>query len=124
MVLDDCSCVLCNQNCEETCFHLFFECPFSRDCWAVLSINWNLNLSPLDMVLHARIDFNNQVFREVVITACWTIWKIINSVIFDKRQVNIFMWKKQFKEEFSLVCTKASQSKQAAFIFWRDGVFV
>jgi hypothetical protein len=31
--LDDYNCVLCNTNTEETCFHLFFTCPFSAACW-------------------------------------------------------------------------------------------
>ena len=36
MHLEDYSSVLCNLGCEETSFHLFFECSFSRDCWAPL----------------------------------------------------------------------------------------
>lgn len=42
MHLDDYNCVLCDLNCEETCFHLFFECPFRRDCWATIPIVWDL----------------------------------------------------------------------------------
>ena len=74
MALNDYDCVLCNLAPEETCFHLFFECPFSRDCWATIPISWNLNLSPLDMILQARADFDNIIFREIFITACWVIW--------------------------------------------------
>ena len=69
MTLDCYNCVLCNLDCEETCFHLFFECPFSRDCWSTIPINWNLNLNPLDMILQAREDFGDAIFREIVITA-------------------------------------------------------
>jgi hypothetical protein len=32
-------CVLCSKDREETTFHLFFTCPFSRECWRHLSIN-------------------------------------------------------------------------------------
>jgi hypothetical protein len=62
-VARDYSCVLCNSGCEETMFHLFFECPFSRDCWLTIPIIWNMNLSPLDMILQARADFDNVIFR-------------------------------------------------------------
>jgi len=54
MHLDDYSCVLCNTGSEESSFHLFFECNFSQSCWRSISINWNLNLPPLDMMLNAR----------------------------------------------------------------------
>ena len=83
MHLDSYHYVLCNLNCEETCFHLFFECPFSRDCWSTIPINWNLNVRALDMILQARENFGNANFREIVITACWIIWTTRNGVIFD-----------------------------------------
>lgn len=44
MQLDDYSCVLCSSNIEESSFHLFFECNFSKDCWASIPIDWNLNI--------------------------------------------------------------------------------
>lgn len=68
--LDDYSCIFCNSGAEETCFHLFFECPFSNTCWQSISINWNMNLQPLDMVIDARTTFGSPIFREVIITAC------------------------------------------------------
>jgi hypothetical protein len=120
MALDDYNCVLCNLGCEETNFHLFFECSFSRDCWATIPINWNLSLSPLDMILQARADFNNAIFIEIAITACRVIWNTRNDVIFDNGQINIHLWKRQFKEEFGLVCTKARASRQVHLSAWRD----
>ena len=89
MHLDDYTCVLCNSEHEETCFHLFFECPFSHACWNTIPISWNLNLQPLDMVIEARESFGNSIFREIFITACWIIWLTRNSIIFDNGQVSI-----------------------------------
>ena len=120
MTLDCYNCVLCNLDCEETCFHLFFECPFSRDCWSTIPINWNLNLNPLDMILQARENFGDAIFREIVITACWTIWNTRNGVIFDNGQVNINLWKRHFKHELGLVCARAKRARQAPLSFWRD----
>lgn len=31
------NCVFCNPK-EKTCFHLFFECPFSTDCWNSINL--------------------------------------------------------------------------------------
>lgn len=88
MYLEDYSRVLCNTNTEESCFHLFFKCPFSRACWNTLSICWNYNLNPLDMLLQASADFGSSIL-EVVITACWEIWKARSGIIFDGKNSNI-----------------------------------
>lgn len=120
MHLDDYNCVLCNLGCEETCFHLFFECPFSRDCWATMPIVWNLNLSPLDMILQAREEFHNVIFREIVIMACWIIWTTRNSIIFYNGQRSIELWKRNFRVELGLVCTKAKASRSTLISLWRD----
>jgi hypothetical protein len=111
MFLEDYSCVLCDQGCEETSFHLFFECSFSCDCWATIRIAWNLNLSSLDMMLQARADFGSVIFREIIITAYWVIWNTRNKIIFDNGQRNLTLWKRQFREELGLVCTKAKSNK-------------
>lgn len=98
MDLKDYSCVLCDLGCEETCFHLFFECSFSKDCWATIPILWNLNLSPLDMILQARIDFDSVIFREIIITAYWVIWNTRNKIIFDNGKT-IFKCGKDFSKK-------------------------
>jgi hypothetical protein len=120
MALDDYSCVLCNTGCEETSFHLFFDCSFSQASWNSISIIWNRNLQPLDMIIEARTTFGNPVFREIFITACWTIWTTRNAFIFDNEHFSLPNWKRVFKEELGLVCTKAKPSRQPAFNLWRD----
>jgi hypothetical protein len=118
--LDDYNCVLCNDACEETCFHLFFECAFSKDCWSTLPINWDLSLNPLDMILKARADFDSVIFRELFITGCWVIWTTRNGVIFDNGRVNVSLWKRHFKDELGLVCAEAKPARQASISLWRD----
>lgn len=51
MFLDSYTCVLCNSAQDETLLHHFFECLFSRWCWGFLTIDWNVQLSPNDMLL-------------------------------------------------------------------------
>jgi hypothetical protein len=94
MHLDDYSCVLCNIGSEESTFHLFYECNFSQSCWGSISINWNLNLRPLDVMLNATEQLGSQIFREIVITACWAIWTLRNSIIFDNGHCSIAAWRR------------------------------
>lgn len=122
MFLEDYSCVLCNNRHEETLFHLFFECPFSESCWNSISISWDLNLQPLDVIIAARQAFGNPIFREIFITACWAIWLVRNGVIFDNEQGNLHTWRRRFKEELGFVCTKAKPTKQLLLSSWRDSL--
>jgi hypothetical protein len=124
MHLDDYSCVLCFSGTEETAFHLFFECSFSQDCWSSISISWNLSLPPLDMVIDAQTNFGNAIFRELFITACWVIWTMRNSVVFDNEQVSLNLCKRIYKDELDLVCIKANEKRQAPLSMWRDSFHV
>jgi hypothetical protein len=119
-LLDDYNCALCNTNHEETSLHLFFECPFSKECWDSIPIHWDLSLPPLDMVIVARTDFGSSIFREIFITACWVIWKTRNVVIFDNAQASVDFWKIQFREELGLVCIKTKLDKHLTLSLWRD----
>jgi hypothetical protein len=63
------------------------------------------------MMLQARADFGSVIFREIIITAYWVIWNTRNKIIFDNGQRNLTLWKRQFREELGLVCTKAKSNK-------------
>lgn len=55
MQLDTYSCVLCVENIEEDIQHIFFECPFSNNCWTFLNIYWDTSLDFQFMLLRARV---------------------------------------------------------------------
>jgi hypothetical protein len=76
------------------------------------------------MVIQARSDFGNPQFREIFMTACWIIWTTRNKVIFDNGQINISIWKREFKEELDLVCAKAKPSRQTQLSLQRDSYSV
>ena len=120
MHLDDYTCVMCSQGCEETSFHLFFECSFSKECWETIPISWDFNLNPVDMIVWARLQFGSPIFREIFISACWIIWNTRNGIIFYHGQKNIHVWKRQFREEIALVCNKARPSVSSALSSSRD----
>jgi hypothetical protein len=72
------------------------------------------------MILQARADFDNVIFRGIIITGFWVIWMTRNGVIFDNGQIDINLWKRQFKEELGLMCIKPKPARQAplSFSFW------
>jgi len=72
------------------------------------------------MIIEARTSFGNNIFREIFITARWIIWLARNEVIFDNGQIDINAWKRHFREEFGLVCTKAKPARQLQLRQWRD----
>ncbi len=57
------SCVLCSTGMRETTLHLFFQCPFSSECWAQFGVIWDSSLSFGEMLFAAK---NSYVF-----TLCW-----------------------------------------------------
>lgn len=120
MHLDDYSCVLCQNGPKETCFHLFFECPFSTDCWNSINIHWNFNLQPLGMIIQARTDFGNRIFREIFISACWTTWKARNGIVFDNQAATLLAWRAALKEDFGQVCIKAKKSIADPLFIWKE----
>ena len=102
--------------------HLFFECPFSTACWNFVGIRGNFELPCLDMVLQARSDFGRSFSREILITACWTIWTSRNRLIFDAIPCSFISWKESFKNEIGLVCIKAKPSLAGALRLWLESL--
>jgi hypothetical protein len=89
------NCVLCSQNREETIFHLFFSCPFSKACWNHLNINWNLDLNFHNMMRSAKQQFPSSFFMEFMVGA-WHIWKQRNNLIFRSNVPSLQSWKAGF----------------------------
>jgi len=70
------------------------------------------------MVIRARNAFGNLICRELVITACWIIWKTRIGIIFDGEYCNLSKWKLDFKEELALVCIKAKRVRKIELKPW------
>lgn len=66
MYLDSYHCVLCQSSVEETSEHLFFKCPFAKDCWIELTGVTLLNGSSItECILQIR-DLTHPVFCMMV----------------------------------------------------------
>jgi hypothetical protein len=46
-------CVMCDSGEEETIDHLFFDCEFAKECWAIIHIDWDMSLPLLDRYTQA-----------------------------------------------------------------------
>jgi hypothetical protein len=109
------SCVLCQSNREETTFHLFFLCPFSRECWRSLHIVWDFNLDFFSMMDEARRKFQNEFFMETFLIGAWLIWKQRNAFIFNRGSPSNLSWKAGFLEEGHLQSIRMTGVKKIAF---------
>ncbi|TVT98983.1 hypothetical protein EJB05_55684, partial [Eragrostis curvula] len=113
-------CVLCQSPPEEDLEHLFFSCTFSRWCWNLLNLQWNRALSVEDRIEHLCNQNNLCFIKELVIVACWAIWKHRNAIIFDNKNVSLQNWKREFKEEMALTVIKAKGQKKREMKIWLD----
>jgi hypothetical protein len=74
------------------------------------------------MVLEARGQSGHAIFREIVITGCWVIWTMRNSIIFDNGTCSLSLWRSRLKDELDLVCIKANEKRRIPLTVWRDSV--
>lgn len=85
--------VLCSGHERESLKHMFFVCPFCQRCWRGIGINWDLDLSVIDLIQAGKVTSLLSCFREIVIIMCWKIWKLRNNLIFNKGVVWLSVWK-------------------------------
>jgi hypothetical protein len=113
---NDFTCVLCDLKREETTFHLFFNCPFSKRCWKHLNINWCYQTDFFTTFEMARHTEGSPYFMEIFSIAAWQIWKQRNNFILDRGRPSFESWKSNFLLEASLQAHRLSAGKQSAFL--------
>jgi hypothetical protein len=101
---EDTHCVLCPTDAYEDRFYLFFECNFSQRLWNYLQIDWTQGLDIQTSASAAKADFSKPFFMQVVIIACWNIWKQRNGKKFQRERPSFSGWKCKFIHDMSLLC--------------------
>ena len=86
MDLQDFNCVLCSALVEESLVHLFLECLFVIQCWALISVQSSQHPDHFQSLQSLKDQLRVPFFMEIIILMCWTIWRARNDLIF--RQVN------------------------------------
>jgi hypothetical protein len=117
-VTDETHCVLCPARIYEDRLHLFFQCNFSQRIWCYLQIDWSLSQDLQTAASMARADFGKPFFMEVVIIACWNIWKQRNEQIFEAQRPSFKGWKRNFVHDLSMLGHRIKKKHHAALMAW------
>ena len=117
-VTKETNCVFCAAHVYEERFHLFFGCNFSQRIWNYLQINWSLSGDMFLAVAAARRDFGKPFFMEVLITACWHIWKIRNDKIFNQERSSFAKWKRNFIHDITLLSHRLKRKYVHSLMLW------
>lgn len=115
-IQDNNNCILCHQQREETAYHLFFACPFSRRCWEQLGIIWEYSVDFYAMMDRARAAFQHPFFMEIFTISAWHNWKQRNNFIFNGSQPSFEEWKNHCITEITLQGHRLKPPKQQDFL--------
>lgn len=113
-------CVMCNTRALETIDHLFFECPFARECWLKLGITWDTSPELLDRYAEARASHTTPCFTEVTMIATWELWKLRNDKVFQRHQQTLALWFYNFKFQCISQSVRFKDDLRSAFCIWLD----
>lgn len=64
---------MCTTGAIEAIQHLFFDCPFTKDCWDRIGFNWDGSLDLLDRLLQASNYHGIPFFTEAALMAAWEL---------------------------------------------------
>ena len=121
-VTDNYDCVLCPAQILEDWRHLFFTCQFSSRVWNYLQITW-VSASFADALVTAKKNFTGPCFMEIVILACWGIWKQRNNWIFKNIKPTFRGWKVVFCYEVTLLKFRVKEAVVLSLSSWLDNLF-
>lgn len=122
MHLESYNCVLCLQSTEETCQHLFLQCPFAASCWQIINIDPRTFGDFPDAVQYMRDTIQLQFFMSAAILMCWAIWKSRNNIIFEGIQHSVNNVRRVFQEEILLLKHRVKPSLSIQFEEWSQSL--
>jgi hypothetical protein len=114
--------VLCPTHTTEDWQHLFFKCSFSIRIWNYLQIEWTDGDSYEEVFSAARKDFGKPFFAEVVILACWHIWKQRNEAIFQNILPSFRAWRRCFIHDATLHVHRVKAKHLNSLSSWIDSL--
>ena len=120
MHLDDYNCGLCTETLEESLFHLFLDCTFSRSCWFTLGLIIHDSYDPFSTLASFRAQLQKPFFMEIIVTMSWSIWMDRNDAIFKQVQPSISHCKRIFRQEFALVILRAKTNLAPLLNQWLE----
>jgi hypothetical protein len=117
-VTEDVHCVLCPTGSREDRMHLFFGCNFSQRIWNYLQIDWSLAQDIQGSITAAKLAFRKPFFMEVLMIACWNIWKQRNGKIFRNDRPSFGGWKRTFIHDLSMLGHRINNKHHDELMAW------
>ncbi|PWA40954.1 RNA-directed DNA polymerase, eukaryota, Reverse transcriptase zinc-binding domain protein [Artemisia annua] len=119
------TCLLCNTS-VESIQHLFLECPFADILWSLM-LSWCK--IPLRRPLQAKDLFELHMdpsippnkakhINLVVLSYCWTIWKVRNERVFSNKEPSIRFAMKEIKTTSYLWLANRTNSSELDWTKW------
>lgn len=71
MVLPSYDCTICFPGMDESVEHLFWICPFAKQCWEASKAQHHFRRQLFDNVQALKIQLNCQFFMVAIIIMCW-----------------------------------------------------
>ena len=112
----NCATIQCPE--EETLYHLFWTCPFARQCWDYICPNREVNLTMHEAFQDLKFKLNVPFFMEIIILASWAIWISRNNVIFNNQRASFNGWKAIYFQELNLVKHRIRKKYDQKFHDW------
>jgi hypothetical protein len=97
--------------------HLFFNCNFSTHIWNYLQIPWYPGNTFASLSL-AKKSFLGPCFTEIVIIACWCIWKQRNGWIFKNIRPTFRRWRSSFVHEVTMLKHRVKKDTVQMLLSW------
>ena len=114
-------CVLCQQAILKDRIHMFFQCHFSTRVWNYLQIQWMDEIVIQNLKL-AKQSFDGPCFSEIVILACWNIWKQRNGWIFNNVPASFRGWKASFIVDITMFKHRVKANLVTRLSSWIDNL--
>lgn len=111
-------CALCSDNSEETCIHLFWNCPFAIYCWDQILPERRRGISAIDEITLAMESLPSDIALEIIIACCWGIWSCRNDKIFRSAPSHLGCWKHYVKEGLWAAQIKAKPQRADTIKNW------
>ena len=100
---------------------MFFQCHFSTGVWNYLQIQWMDEIVIQNLKL-AKQSFDGPCFSEIVILACWNIWKQRNGWIFNNVPASFRGWKASFIVDITMFKHRVKANMVTRLSSWIDNL--
>jgi hypothetical protein len=110
MYLESYVCELCILRSEEKLRHLFFKCPFAKNCWNAIAVAVPTWLKPERATRRIKRSLHKPFAMKIIIIMCWSIWSERNGWIFANKDPRVGDCIATFKRELALIIHRAKKS--------------